>query len=70
MYLFKEIENLNQIFKNRNITKKESAEIIGISQETFSRVLNRKRTCSKITAYAITKFFDKDAEIKDYFEKE
>lgn len=69
MYFFKEIENLNQIFKNRNITRKESAGIIGITEETFSRILNRKRKCSRVTAYAITKFFDENAEIEDYFEK-
>ena len=59
MYFFKEIEDLNQIFKNRNITRKESAEIIGITEETFSRILNRKRKCSRVTAYAITKFLMK-----------
>lgn len=70
MYYFKEIQNVNQIFKNRNMTQKESAEKIGITKETFSRILNRKRKCSKVTAYAITKFFDEYAEIEDYFEKE
>lgn len=69
MYYFKEIENFSQIFKNRNITQKEAAEEIGIAEETFSRILNRKRKCSRVTAYAITKFFDENAEIEDYFEK-
>lgn len=69
MYLFNEIEDWNQIFKNRNITQKEAAEEIGIAKETFSRILNRKRKCSKVTAYAITKFFDESAELEDYFEK-
>lgn len=68
MYLFKEIENLNQIFKNRNLTQKEAAEEIGITEETFSRILNRKRKCTKVTAYAITKFFDQGAKLEDYFE--
>ncbi len=70
MYLFKKIENLNQMFKNRKLTQKEAAEIIGITKETFSRILNRKRKCSKVTAYAITKFFDEEADLKDYFEKD
>ena len=70
MYYLKEILNLNVIFKNKNLTQKESSEEIGISEETFSRILNRKRKCSKVTAYAITKFFDKEADIEDYFEKE
>ena len=69
MYYLKEIPNLNVIFKNKNLTQKESSEEIGISEETFSRILNRKRKCSKVTAYAITKFFDKEADIEDYFEK-
>lgn len=69
MYIFKEIENLNQMFKNSNTTQKESSQEIGIAEETFSRILNRKRKCSKVTAYAITKFFDKEAEIEDYFDK-
>lgn len=70
MYYLKEIPNLNVIFKNKNLTQKESSEEIGISEETFSRILNRKRKCSKVTAYAITKFFDKESDIEDYFEKE
>ena len=70
MYWFKEIENLSQMFQNRNLTQKESAKEIGISEETFSRILNRKRKCSKVTAYSITKFFDSEADIEDYFEKE
>lgn len=70
MYWFKEIENLSQMFQNRNLTQKESSKEIGISEETFSRILNRKRKCSKVTAYAITKFFDSEADIEDYFEKE
>lgn len=70
MYCFNEIENLSRIFQNRNLTQKEASEEIGISEETFSRILNRKRKCSKVTAYAITKFFDSEANIEDYFEKE
>ena len=69
MYYFKEIENFSQIFKNRNITQKEAAEEIGIAEETFSRILNQKTKCTKVTAFAITKFFDENAEIEDYFEK-
>ena len=70
MYCFKEIENVDRMFQNRNLTQKEASEEIGISEETFSRILNRKRECSKVTAYAITKFFDSEAGIEDYFEKE
>lgn len=69
MYFFKEIDNLNQIFRNKNITRKEAAEEIGIAKETLSRILNRRRNCTKVTAYAITIFFDKTAKIEDYFTK-
>ena len=70
MYYFKKIENFSRVFQNRNLTQKEASAEIGISEETFSRILNRKRKCSKVTAYAITKFFDSEADIEDYFEKE
>lgn len=70
MYLFKEIPNFSNVFKNRNITQKEASERIGITEEHFSRILNRKKKCRKVTAYSITKFFDEEAIIEDYFEKE
>lgn len=68
MFIFKEIENVKTMFKNRFITQKEAANEIGITPENFSRIINRRIACSKITAYAITKFFDSEAEINDYFD--
>lgn len=53
-------------FKNQ----KEAAEDIGITPETLSRILNAKVGTTKTTAYCITKYYDKDAEILDYFIKE
>lgn len=61
MYIFKG----NKEFKGK---QKETAEIIGISESYFSKILNRKEKCSKVTAYAISKFLDSDSEINDFFE--
>lgn len=47
-----------------------ASEIIGITQPTLSNILNRKVTCRKVVAYCITKYFDINAEIEDYFTKE
>lgn len=41
---------------------------IGISRYYFSRIMNQKLPCSKLLAYAITKRYNKDLEIKDLFE--
>lgn len=63
MYIFKsakkdEIENITI-----------ASEIIGISRTYLTNILNRKNDCSKVVAYAITKYINKEAEIKDYFVK-
>ena len=46
-----------------------ASEKIGIAQPTFSNILNRKVACRKVVAFCITKFFDENAEIEDFFEK-
>lgn len=43
------------------------AETVGINYRTLSQMINQSRPCMKITAYCLTKFIDKDSEIKDYF---
>lgn len=53
-------------FNNQGI----AAEEIGIAQETLSRILNGRVGTTKVMAYCITKHYDKDAEIEDYFEFE
>jgi len=58
--------NKRIIFTNQ----RKSAEEIGIAQETLSRILSGKQGCSKLMAYCITKHYDNEAEIKDYFEYE
>lgn len=50
-------------FKNQ----KQTAELIGIAPETLSKILNGKVKTTKVLAYCITKCYDKDAEILDYF---
>lgn len=50
--------------------QKRTAELIGIAPETLSRILSGRVGASKVLAYCITKYYDKEAEIKDYFEYE
>ena len=42
---------------------------IGISQSYFSKIINRKKRCSKVTAYAIVKAIGSENEISDFFER-
>jgi len=51
------------------ITQVEFAEKVGITPEFFSQIQNG-RSCSKMTAYAITKMYDENKEITDLFEIE
>lgn len=46
---------------------KKVAETIGINPRTLSDMINKNRTCIKLTAYSLSKYLDKDAEIVDYF---
>jgi DNA-binding XRE family transcriptional regulator len=58
------------IFKNNKrttIRQVEASKVIGVSQSTLSSILRGKLACSKVMAYAITKYFDENAEIEDYF---
>ena len=66
MYIFKKesIENVGF-----SATRKQMADDIGISESYFSKVINNKRKCSKLAAYAITKRFNRDKEIEDFFER-
>ena len=66
MYILKKgkLENLGF-----STTQKKMAEDIGISESYFSKILNSKRKCSKVLAYAITKRLNNDKEIEDFFER-
>ena len=46
---------------------KKVAETIGINPRTLSDMINKNRSCVKVTAYSLSKYLDKDAEIIDYF---
>lgn len=47
----------------------KAGEVIGLTQPTLSNILNRKVACRKVTAFSITKYIDKDANIEDYFDR-
>lgn len=66
MYIFKK-ETIENVGFSK--TQKMMAEIIGVSEGYFSKILNSKRKCSKILAYSITKTLDKNKEIEDFFER-
>lgn len=53
---------------NKDISQVEMSKEIGCSQETLSRILNKKQSCSKTLAYAITKLINPDFEISTLFE--
>ena len=63
MYKIKETINVK-------INKKKASEEIGISREYLTQIVNGKTTCTKKTAYCITKFLNGNAEIKDFFVRE
>ena len=49
--------------------KEEMAKIVGLNPATLRRIFTKKQQCSKLVAYCITKFLNKEAEIANYFEK-
>ena len=62
MYHFKDKE----AFKMYN--KIQAAEVIGLHVDTLRRVLNGTQDCTKLVAYAITKFLSSKAEINQFFD--
>ena len=55
--------------KFKNINQKNISKIIGITEFTMSRIINKKQNTSKMTAYCLVKAIDENAEIQDYFIK-
>lgn len=59
-------------FKDKEIAKmynkEEISKVIGLNADTLRRIINGKQLCSKNVAYSISKFLDKEKEIKDFFE--
>lgn len=47
----------------------EMAKVIGISVVHLNRVINNKCNCSKVVAYCISKYINKNAEISEFFNK-
>ena len=68
MYYINLSNPLDKRIKFENQTK--TAEQIGIAKETLSRILSGKQGASKVIAYCITKTYNNEAEILDYFEYE
>lgn len=62
MYQIKANSNIN------TINQSKLAKKIGLNQSTLNRIFNKKQQCSKVTAYAIVKAINENAEIDDYFE--
>ena len=65
MYILKE----NIVVNLKCETQRKVAEKIGITEQTLSKILNRKMACSKMIAYCIVKINNSEAEIEDYFER-
>lgn len=62
MYRFKDKEAFAKY------TKINAAKVIGLHVDTLRRILNGTQDCTKLVAYAITKFLSSKAEISDYFD--
>ena len=62
MYRFKDRE----AFKMYN--KIQAAKVIGLHPDTLRRVIAGTQDCTKLVAYAITKFLSSKAEINEYFD--
>lgn len=52
-----------------HINKTKACVEIGITRPYLSFILNKKMGCHKTTAFCITKYLDKNAEIDDFFER-
>lgn len=65
MYYINLNNKLDKRIKFDNQVK--AAKEIGIAPETLSKILNARVGTTKTTAYCITKYYDKEAEILDYF---
>lgn len=65
MYILKE----NIVVDLKGETQRKVAEKIGITEQTLSKILNKKISCSKMIAYCIVKINNSEAEIEDYFVK-
>lgn len=65
--MYKIKEDMIRYVKQNIKTQKEFADKVGLDRAFISLILNGKRGVSKVSAFAITKAFDKDMEIADLF---
>lgn len=65
MYYINLANPLNKRISFEN--QRKAAEEIGITPEALCRILRGKVGTTKMTAYCITKCYNKNAEILDYF---
>ncbi len=65
MYKFKQ-EKYDELLNGRKILW--LSEEIGYSIQMLSYILNNKKDCRKMVAYAIVKALHPESEIEDYFE--
>lgn len=56
---------INRPIKFDNVGK--AAKVIGVDISTLSRILHGKQKCSKMLAYCIVKYYNKNAELNNYF---
>jgi plasmid maintenance system antidote protein VapI len=65
MYIIKKPGIISFLFgDNKQISKN-----IGISSYTLSRIINGKQATKYTTAYCITKIYDPNKEVLDYFKR-
>ena len=62
MYLIR--KDINDVYNKSAIAKVVSRDVA-----TIIRIFKGKQTCSKVTAYVITKAINSNAEIEDFFER-
>lgn len=55
---------LLELFKSKAV-----AETIGVNVITISNIKKHSKACNKQTAYCLTKFLDRNAEIDKFFNK-
>ena len=53
--------------KFKTVKQVAIARIVGITEQTMCRIVNKKQGCSKRTAYCIVKAIHPEAEIEEYF---
>jgi len=66
--MYKIREDMMRYVKQNIKSQKQFSRLVGLDRSYMNLILNGKRTVSKLSAFAITKAFDKELEIADLFE--